>query len=214
MERRKFLSDIHSGEYLDYVYSEPSENGKFPLVLYIHGAGSRGNDLALLEENSGLLIAQKTVGDKCVVAAPQCHANYWFDLFEVLAEFIDKMRHSDKVDIKRVYIIGSSMGGYTTWQMTISHPDWFAAAVPICGGGMCWAAPRLKDLPIWAFHGALDGTVLPEETIHMVRSVNAHGGKAKITIFENVTHNSWEPALSLDETWEWLLSQVREDADQ
>ena len=154
MEHKKFISKLHEGEYLDYLYSRPETGEKLPLVFYIHGAGSRGNDLSLLEENSGLAEVIKHVGDKCIIAAPQCHGNYWFDLFEVLCEFVDTMRNSEEADIDRVYITGSSMGGYTTWQLCLSHPDWFAAAAPICGGGMYWAAVRLKTLPIWAFHGA------------------------------------------------------------
>lgn len=76
---------------------------------------------------------------------------------------------------------------------------------------MYWSAHRLKDLPIWAFHGALDTTVLPEETINMVSSVNRNGGNAKITIFPKADHNAWVPALSMDETWEWMFEQKRTD---
>jgi phospholipase/carboxylesterase len=214
MEHKKFISKLHEGEYLDYLYSSPDTDKKLPLVFYIHGAGSRGNDLSLLEENSGLTEVIEHVGDKCIIAAPQCHGNFWFDLFEVLCEFVDTMRNAVAVDIDRVYITGASMGGYTTWQLCLSHPDWFAAAAPICGGGMYWSAPRLKDLPIWAFHGALDTTVLPEETIHMVSSVNRNGGNAKITIFPKADHNAWVPALSMDETWEWIFEQKRTDINE
>lgn len=211
MEHKRFISKLHEGEYLDYLYSRPDTDKKLPLVFYIHGAGSRGNDLSLLEENTGLAEVIKHVGDKCIIAAPQCHGSFWFDLFEVLCEFVDTMRNAGAVDIDRVYITGASMGGYTTWQLCLSHPDWFAVAAPICGGGMYWAASRLKSLPIWAFHGALDATVLPEETIHMVKSINNAGGNAKITIFPKADHNAWVPALSMDETWEWMLAQKRKE---
>lgn len=210
MERKKFESKKLAGEYLDYLYSRPETDEKLPLVFYIHGAGSRGNELSLLEENSGLNEIIKHVGNKCVIAAPQCHGTFWFDLFYVLCEFVDAQRNAENVDINRVYIIGSSMGGYTTWQLCLSHPDWFTAAVPICGGGMYWSAARLKSLPVWAFHGALDNTVLPGETVNMVRAINRNGGNAKITIFPHADHNAWVPALSMDETWEWLLSQNKE----
>ena len=99
------------------------------------------------------------------------------------------------------------MGAYATWQMCMSHPNWFAAVVPICGGGMYWNAQRLKNLPIWAFHGALDTVVLPTESQKIVESVNKHGGNAKLTIFENAQHNSWDDAFATDEMWEWLFKQ-------
>lgn len=101
------------------------------------------------------------------------------------------------------------MGAYATWQMCISHPDWFAAAVPVCGGGMYWNAARFKDLPIWAFHGALDDVVFPEESIKMVSAINNSGGNAKLTIFPLDDHNSWDNAFSNDELWQWLFEQKR-----
>lgn len=209
MEHKKYISKLHKGEYLDYLYSRPEAGEKLPLIFYIHGAGSRGNDLSLLEENAGLAEVIKHVGNRCIIAAPQCHDNFWFDLFEVLCEFADAMRNAEEVNIDRVYITGASMGGYTTWQLCLSHPEWFAAAVPICGGGMYWAASNLKSMPIWAFHGARDGVVLCEETIKMVRAINNSGGNAKITVFPDAEHNAWTPALSSDETWEWLFKQKR-----
>lgn len=210
MQAKRFISEKHNGEYLDYLYSEPEKEGKVPLVLYIHGAGSRGDDIEILKNNSALQQVIRFNEDKCVIAAPQCRWCFWFSGFEVLADFIDTVRNSEKVDMSRVYICGSSMGGYTTWQLCLSYTQWFAAAVPICGGGMYWAASMLKNLPIWAFHGALDTTVLPEETIHMVKAINASGGDAKITIFPKANHDSWTPALSDPETWEWVWAQKRE----
>lgn len=211
MQSRKFVTEKHSDDYLEYLYSEPSVEGKVPLVIYIHGAGSRGGDLELLRQNGALRILFEKTKDKAVVVAPHCHKNYWFDLFEILSDLLDMLRNSEKVDIDRVYISGSSMGGYTTWQMILSHTEWFAAAVPICGGGMYWAASKLKNLPIWAFHGALDATVLPEESIHMVKAINNAGGNAKLTIFPKAAHDAWTPALSDDATYEWLFLQKRKE---
>ena len=213
MERRKFTSRLHTNEYLNYICHCPDSAEKLPLVINIHGAGGRGDDLSLIENGVSLVNAVKFVGDKAVIVAPQCHAKYWFDLFEVLTEFIDEMRHLDGVDIDRVYITGGSMGGYTTWQMCLSHPDWFAAAVPVCGGGMYWAAAGLKNLPIWATHGALDSTVLPEETIHMVKQVNLNGGNAKITIFADAKHDAWTPTYTDPEIWKWMFSQKRNSTE-
>lgn len=210
MSFREFLSENVKNGYLNYYYSEPGNcqiGEKLPLVIYIHGAGCRGNDVSMMLTNTALKKAVEKVGDKCIIVAPQCHSEFWFELYGELCEFIDFIRNEPNVDSKRVYITGASMGGYTTWQLCLSHPDWFAAAAPICGGGMYWAANRLRNLPIWAFHGALDGTVLCEESIKMVRAINRAGGSAKLTVFPSAEHNAWVPALSMDELWDWMLSQ-------
>ncbi len=210
MEYKQFISQKQVGETVNYLYHRPANAvGKLPLVLYIHGAGSRGSDVSQLEQNSGLQAALAQIGDRCVVMAPQCHRNFWFDLFTALVEFIDMARRLPEVDADRVIITGASMGGYTTWQLILSHPDWFAAAMPICGGGMYWSAGVLKNLPVWAFHGAKDPTVLCEETIKMVRAVNNAGGHANVTIFPEAEHNAWVPALSAPDTWTWAMAQKR-----
>lgn len=206
---KKFVSKIHRDGYLNYLYKGLNTDKKSPLLIYIHGAGSRGNDIDVLKNNTGLTTIEKFSGERFIVAAPHCHLNTWFDLYDILIEFIDELRNGESVDINRVYIVGSSMGGFTAWQVMMSKPEWFAAAVPICGGGMYWNAARLKDMPIWAFHGALDMTVLPEETLHMVKAVNKAGGNAKITIFPQTTHNAWEAALSTPELYDWLLSHKK-----
>lgn len=209
MEHKRFISKFYEGEYLDYLYSSPDTDKKLPLVFYIHGAGCRGSDITMLDSNSALLTIEKEVADKCVIAAPQCHCNTWFELFDVLLEFIDMMRTEDNVDTDRVYICGASMGGYTTWQVAMSRPEWFAAIAPVCGGGMYWNAGRLKNVPVWAFHGARDMTVLPEESLHMVKAVVNNGGNARITIYPEAQHNSWDLAFSEKELWKWMFSQKR-----
>ncbi len=209
--RNKFISEKHVGEYLDYLEYVPEKtDGKIPLLLYIHGAGSRGNNLSQMQVVGPVKEIENGRKINAVILVPQCHAETWFDLFEVLSEFIETVIKRQDADKDRVYITGSSMGAYTTWQMCISHPDWFAAAVPVCGGGMYWNAARLKDLPVWAFHGALDKTVLPEESMKMVDYINKNGGNAKLTIFPKDTHNSWDSAFSSDELWEWLFKQKRD----
>ena len=99
------------------------------------------------------------------------------------------------------------MGGYGTWQLAMSRPELFSAIAPICGGGMYWNTARLKNTPVWAFHGDSDGTVLPEESKKMVEKVNANGGSARLTIYEKTSHNAWDPTFRNPEVWEWMLSQ-------
>ena len=109
-------------------------------------------------------------------------------------------------DRERFYLMGVSMGGYGAWQLAMSLPELFAAVVPLCGGGMYWNSARLVNVPIWAFHGGKDTTVLPEESQKMVDSVNRHGGNAKLTIFPENGHNVWEDTFATKEVFDWLLS--------
>ena len=194
---------------LKYVLVKPDgfdENKKYPTILLLHGAGSRGDDLDLLLEN---YYFSESVGKEFVSFVPQCHANTWFDIFELLQEFARFAYNSKFVDSTRFYGMGPSMGGYGIWQLSMTMPEIFAAIVPICGGGMYWNAGRLCDVPVWAFHGDSDPTVFPEESKKMVDGVNNGGGSAKLTVYENTQHNAWSPTYKNREVFDWLLSNVK-----
>ena len=131
----------------------------------------------------------------------------------MLLEYIEYCIQWENVDKNRVYLCGSSMGGYTAWQVAMSRPEWFAALVPLCGGGMYWNAERLAEIPIWAFHGALDEVVLPEETIHMVSAVNRKGGSAKLTVYPDLAHDVWSRTFHDENLWKWIFAQVKTGED-
>lgn len=210
-EEKKFCSQKRPGEYLKYYSYTPDNNLQpLPLIIYIHGAGSRGDELSQMNTDVGPLGELKRGRVlNAAVAAPQCHCDTWFELFDVLLEFIGEIRQLAKIDKNRVYLCGVSMGGYASWQAAMSRPEWFAALVPVCGGGMYWNAARLKDVPVWAFHGMQDTDVLPEESIHMVSAVSRAGGKVKITLYPEAAHDAWTKAFADDEMWKWMFEQKR-----
>ena len=107
--------------------------------------------------------------------------------------------------------MGASMGGYATWQLAMSMPERFAAIVPICGGGMYGNAARLVNVPVWAFHGAKDTTVLLEESVKMVDAVNHSKGRAKLTVYPENSHDAWSDTYANYEVFRWLLDQRRKD---
>jgi predicted peptidase len=111
----------------------------------------------------------------------------WYDLFEKLRAFVKMIISCGFVDPSRLYLTGNSMGGYGAWQLAMSLNDAFAAVIPVCGGGMYWNAGRLKNTPVWAFHGAKDRVVFCEESQKMVNAVNKRGGCAKLTIYPENT---------------------------
>ena len=205
---RKFIS-AKTGKGLKYLYYSPNTDGNLPLIIYLHGAGSRGTELSQLSHIGPISELEKGRNIPARMVAPQCCGDTWFELFETLIDFAENMANESGVDKSRIYLTGVSMGAYAAWQLAMTKPDMFAALVPVCGGGMYWNAERLKNMPVWAFHGALDDVVLPEESIKMVRGINKSGGNAKITVFEKADHNAWDSAFALDEMWKWMLSQKR-----
>jgi predicted peptidase len=180
---------------------------KYPAILYLHGAGTIGNDIEKLVGN-GFWNHFEKVNVPCVVFAPQCdEGKVWFDLFERLEAFAQAVTEFDFVDKDRYYVTGGSMGGYATWQLAMSLNKLFAAAMPVCGGGMYWFSGRLKNMPVWAFHGENDPVVFCSESINMVEGINKRGGNAKLTIYPNTEHNAWDPTYGNPEVWEWLFAQ-------
>lgn len=195
---------------INYVFSTPDnyiEGKKYPVLLLLHGAGSRGDNAQTLFTNPFYQEAEKFPEFEFITAVPQCpFEKTWFDIFEQLIDFTKFLYSSDFTDRHHFYCMGPSMGGYGTWQLAMSCPELFAAIVPICGGGMYWNAGRLQDVPVWAFHGGLDEVVFPEESKKMVDAVNKFGGNAKLTIYPKNDHNAWSDTYSNYEVIKWLLS--------
>lgn len=205
---KKFVSSKTDRE-LKYLYYSPNTDESVPLIIYLHGAGSRGTELSQVSHAGPIGELEKGRNIPARMVAPQCCGDTWFELFETLMDFAESTANESGVDKSRIYLTGVSMGAYAAWQLAMTKPDMFAALVPVCGGGMYWNGERLKNMPIWAFHGALDD-VYPEESIKMVYRINKNGGNAKITVFEKADHNAWDPAYALDEMWDWMFRQKRE----
>ena len=196
---------------LNTVVALPDDmgKGKCPAILMLHGAGTRGSNITQVLENPFFVHIKKHEAFPFVVVAPQCAGNTWYDHFEALRALAKEIATYDYIDPDRLYLMGTSMGGYAAWQLASSLPELFAALVPICGGGMYWNAARLKDVPVWAFHGARDNVVFPEESKKMVDAVNARGGIARLTVYPERDHNAWTPTYSNPEVFAWLLSHTK-----
>lgn len=193
---------------LKYVMRYPdgfSDEKKHPVILFLHGAGTRGGEINLLMSNTFFTLTNKHREFPFVSVAPLCSENSWFDLWEHLKKLVSEIAGLPFVDENRIYLMGNSMGGYATWQLAMSMPEYFAAIVPICGGGMYWNAARLGSVPVWAFHGAKDTTVLLEESVKMVEAVKRYGGDAKLTVYPENAHDSWSDTYSNPEVFSWLL---------
>lgn len=207
--------EIKTYQELDYIVRNPKNfvvDKKYPLVIYLHGAGGRGRNTELIFDHPFFKETDHLLGG-VVSVAPQCYENSWFTIFEQLQHFIEYVISWECIDVSRVYLIGASMGGYATWQMAMSRPEWFAAIVPICGGGMYWNGIRLINMGVWAFHGEKDPVVFCEESRKMVEAINRNGGNAKLTIYSNCEHNAWIPTFQNQEVWRWLLSHTLQNQE-
>lgn len=182
-----------------------SKDDKRPALIFLHGAGTRGTDMDKLRNNTFFKLLGTHEGLPFVTFAPLCTENTWFDLFEHLIELVKEIAKLPYIDEKRIYLTGNSMGGYGTWQLAMSIPEYFAAIVPVCGGGMSWNAWRLKNVPVWAFHGAKDTTVMPSESENMVDIVRKAGAETRFTLYPDAAHDAWTPTYSNPEVYAWLL---------
>lgn len=225
---------------LNYRFRGPAQlqpQKTYPLVLFLHGAGGRGDDNREQLVDAGvleLLAQQKLFGGKdneCYVLAGQVPKEQmwvdvpWTKLDHEMPAISDSMRMmlqcldafvadpKRQIDPKRIYIMGLSMGGYGTWDAIQRRPETFAAAVPICGGGDKRLAEKLVGLPIWAWHGDQDPAINVSRSRDMVEAIRvAAEGATELVKYTEVAgrgHDVWVPALKSAELWNWLFQQKR-----
>lgn len=199
--------------YVVYVPRDYTPAQQYPVILFLHGAGERGND-GIRQTQVGIGTAIRTFPERfpCLVVMPQCPADRWWRGEELEAAYgcLQQTLREFSCDPKRVYLTGLSMGGFGTWELAAKYPDTFAAVIPICGRGNPADAEKLKQLPIWVFHGEADTLVPPSFSREMVDALQKAGStQVKYTELPGVGHNSWDPAYSSAEVMRWLLAQKK-----
>jgi predicted peptidase len=186
------------------------EEKRWPLMLFLHGAGERGSDLEKVKKHGPPKIVEKQKDFPFIVVSPQCpEDDWWTEKTEVLSHLLDSIVDRYDVDTERIYLTGLSMGGYGTWALAAKYPERFAAIVPICGGGKRFLAWRLKQVPIWAFHGAKDRLVPLKESEELVNAIKRQGGNARLTVYPEAGHDSWTKTYNNKEVYDWLLKYRR-----
>lgn len=203
-----------------------SEKIKLPLVVFLHGSGERGNDNEKQLKNGvrNFVSVENQKKFPCFVLAPQCPLGQrWVEVdfrqpynrqpaeisqpLGLVKELIDSLINHSSVDRQRIYITGLSMGGFGTWDLIERYPGFFAAAVPVCGGGDELLAPKLVQIPIWAFHGKLDDVVNPARSENMIKAIQKAGGNPRYTGYPDLGHACWEETYSNPELFKWLFQQ-------
>jgi predicted peptidase len=205
-----FSKEIKTKLELNYILQLPTnQKEKFPLLVFLHGSGERGIDLALVKNHSPFTY-QELIKSPIAILAPQCPLDVWWDttaVYELIQETISKYN----IDTSRIYLTGLSMGGWGTWKLAIEHPELFAAVAPVCAPIdvlMLINASKL-NMPIRIYHGALDDVVLAEDSILMHQELKKENKSTELFIFPNDDHNSWDSTYSNPEFYIWLLSQQK-----
>jgi predicted peptidase len=224
----KYLSG--KGDTLNYRLLKPEKTlqQKYPLVIFLHGSGERGNDNEKQLKWGVLNFAtdQMLIAHPAFVIAPQCPDNQsWSNIdrqkgfrdmklnpqpakpMEMLIDLIRKFVSQYPVDTARIYLTGLSMGGFGTFDALERYPGLFAAAVPVCGGGDTSKVAAFAHIPIWIFHGAEDKTVSPLCSRDMVEALVKAGARPGITFYPGVGHASWLGAYTDQTMMEWLFNQ-------
>lgn len=221
----------HSLPYRLYKPLNYNSQQSYPLVLFLHGSGERGNDnyLQISKHCVADYLADSNNSAKypCFILAPQCPAKEnWIenwgngpgaetnpslsDELDMVMDNIAQLKREFSIDAKRVYVIGLSMGGYGAWGLIGRYPDTFAAAVPMSSGGDSRTTLVLKDKPIWAFHSEDDSTVYVENSREMIKNIKFVGGNPKYTEYPaslHLGHGCWETTYARDDLFPWLFSQ-------
>jgi predicted peptidase len=204
--------------YLPESYGQDPQQ-RWPLILFLHGRGERGEDLQLLKKHPLPRILEDQSDFPAIVISPQLSLQrlWWADLIDPLNALLDQIQVEYAVDPQRVYLTGLSMGGFGSWEYILRYPERFAAVVPVSGGyregsrlipeNIC----DLKDIPIWVFHGGSDTIVPSFHSEILVEALRACGSHVRFTRYAGMEHeDAFLQAYAEPELFSWLFSQTQE----
>jgi len=224
-ETRRLRAATAGAPSLKYLLYLPADYGRdnrrWPLLLFLHGAGERGDNLDLVQKHGPPKRIVAGEEFPFLVASPQCPKGSWWKP-EALNVLLDELAATYAIDADRVYVTGLSMGGFGTWALAVDRPKRFAAIAPICGMGDPKQAERIQHIPTWVFHGGKDKVVPVKGTRSfrggdkalygsqdMVDALQAAGGEPKLTIYPQAGHDSWTKTYDNEKFYAWLLRQRR-----
>jgi predicted peptidase len=207
--RQQQITRTGSYNYLLFLPDGYETQDKCPTILFLHGAGEKGSNLESVKRHGVPRIVEEQPDFPFIAVSPQCpQGQYWS--VPRLSTLLDEVESSYRVDPARIYLTGISMGGFGTWRLAAAQPDRFAAIAPICGGGDAADACNLKDLPVWAFHGARDRIVPISESEKMVEALKACGGNVKFTVYPEADHDSWTQTYNNPALFDWFKQHQRD----
>ncbi len=200
-----------SSRYLLYLPEGHAHRDDWPLVVFLHGSGERGDDLDLVREHGLPRLLDEGLSFPAVVLAPQCPAGqHWTQQLQTLGALVDDVAADYGIDRARIAATGLSLGGAGCYELVGLYPERFAAVAPICGPWTwLFVTDETARIPTWVFHGDADDVVPIEESERLVEEIRQRGGDPRFTVYPGVGHNSWDPAYAEPELLDWLVAQRR-----
>ncbi|MBS0264556.1 MAG: hypothetical protein JSS02_21660 [Planctomycetes bacterium] len=219
---KNFKDESGDHKYTVFVPQNYTPSKKWPVILFLHGAGERGTDGSLpTTYGIGPLVRERAANFPFVVVFPQCETMNGRILTAWSADspdgqralkILEQVEKDYTIDTKREILTGWSMGGFGTWALAASFPERWSAVVPVAGGGEVAWGEKLKNVPIWAWHGRLDRGVRPEQSRKMVEAIRAAGGNPRYTEPTSGDHNIWVQSYGDDSLYAWMLSPQSDPA--
>jgi predicted peptidase len=205
--RDEFSATVTKQVGAQYLIVKPADfdpQEKYPLLIFLHGRGESGDDLDKVKIH-GPFGTVKKLKLPFIIVAPQTPLDERWDI-EMLSALVDRLLEKLPVDRERVYLTGLSLGGFGTWDLAIRRPEVFTAIAPICGVGKPSQAAMLKDMPVWAFHGAKDDAVELKGSTEMIDALYGVGNDARLTVYPEAEHDSWTATYENPKLYDWFLS--------
>jgi pimeloyl-ACP methyl ester carboxylesterase len=196
--------------YLAYLPSDYNKNDTkaWPLIIYLHGSSCKGNNLEKLKKYGPPFYLERGMQVDAIVISPQCPSNKNWTVGTWFESFYNELKEKYHIDPSRVYLTGMSLGGFGTWDLASRYPEYFAAIMPLCGGGKTSMVETLKDIPTWVFHGEVDKKVKLQRSKEMVKAMQDVGSDPKFSVLKGQGHGI-QKVYSDQTIYDWLLSHQK-----
>jgi len=198
--------------YLPDGYNKSNAKA-WPLIIYLHGSSCKGNNLERLKKYGPPFYLERGMDVDAIVISPQCPSNKNWTAGAWFESFYKELKDKYNIDPSRVYLTGMSLGGFGTWDIASRYPEYFAAIMPLCGGGQTRMVETLKDIPTWVFHGEVDKKVSLKRSEQMVGALNNIGSRPKFSVLKGQGHGI-QKVYSDQTIYKWLLSQHKQAYDK
>lgn len=181
---------------------------RWPLVLFLHGSGESGHDIQKVKAHGPPQLVDQGKKFPFILVSPQADVPNGWDI-DMLYKLLQHVKKIYRVDNQKVYLTGLSMGGFGTWALAMKYQDEFAAIAPVCGGGDTSNAWKIRNIPVWCFHGAKDDVVPPSNSINLVNAARRYNSFVRFTLYPDANHNSWDTTYNNDSLYIWMLAQTK-----